>query len=194
MTRPTAIQRADDEAAAGRLWRAREILEGNLANTGFDPELYEALGRVLMQMGDVPTAGKFLFLSGARDPDYQPAIELYLQRHGGTWQNLLGTFPRQVRRLDFPEFPPSVAAQLAELGASEDLWRCPGPVADGPAEPLRKRIRDALGCALVVAVGVPLGLQSLQWALQAGRLLPWWIWGIAGAAMFAWVFGKSKRK
>ena len=42
----------DAALAEGKLWRAKEILQGNLGTRGYDLELYERLGQVLLEMGD----------------------------------------------------------------------------------------------------------------------------------------------
>ena len=47
-----------------QLWRAKEILQGTIASSGYDPFLFEQYGLILFQMGDLMEAGKYLFLSG----------------------------------------------------------------------------------------------------------------------------------
>ncbi|GEM_PF-2206091 len=63
---PDLYERADAAIAAGKLWRAREILQGNIALHGYDQHLFERYGQVLLQLGDAMEAGKYLFLSGDR--------------------------------------------------------------------------------------------------------------------------------
>ena len=56
VVRAGVFDRAERERTGGRLWRAREILEGSLPILGYDVELYERLGVVLLEMGDLPRA------------------------------------------------------------------------------------------------------------------------------------------
>ena len=70
-----AILNAEKEVAKGNLWRAREILQGSIPNAGYDCDLFESLGNVLLSMGDLPEAGRFLFLAGKRQPEYDEAID-----------------------------------------------------------------------------------------------------------------------
>ena len=76
------LEKAEKEIAQGNLWRAKEILQGSIPNAGYNVELFEKLGIVLLKMGDLPEAGKFLFLSGIRKPEYGQAIGIFLRKHG----------------------------------------------------------------------------------------------------------------
>lgn len=44
---------------------------GSVGSGSFDPVLYEQLGQALLRMGDDVQAGRFLFLSGVRRPEYR---------------------------------------------------------------------------------------------------------------------------
>ena len=117
MKRLSCTDRAQKEIESGRLWRAKEILRGNLGTTGFDSGLYESYGRVLLLTHELVESGRFLFLSGERKPEYEEAIALYLHRHGANWANLIGTFPYSARLTELNEYPPAVAEHLKQLGA-----------------------------------------------------------------------------
>jgi hypothetical protein len=140
---------------AGELWRAREILSGRIGFGRYDPATYEQLGQVLLRMGDDLQAGKYLFLSGVRKPDYAASIALYLRRHkSGGWQSLLGTFPASARGATWTQLPPAVREDLRNLGVP--------PRPDG--ETIRKTherqasqitwrgLFSAVGCLLVVSL------------------------------------------
>jgi hypothetical protein len=43
------FEKADRALAEGSLWRAREILEGSIPNLGYNLQLYERLGLVLLR-------------------------------------------------------------------------------------------------------------------------------------------------
>ncbi len=112
-----SVRRVEAALAEGRLWRAKEILQGALRDAGYDPTLYEQYGLVLLRMGDMVEAGKYLFLSGRRAPEYREAIELFLKRHGRRdWPALAATLPRQARRAPVDAYPYAVRRELAARG------------------------------------------------------------------------------
>lgn len=116
------LEKADKELAEGNLWRAKEILQGSIPNAGYNPELFEKLGIVLLKMGDLPEAGKFLFLSGERRPEYEEAINIFLRKVGKNIpHDLFRAFPHKAQLLALSEYPVSVAQKLRELGFPETL-------------------------------------------------------------------------
>ncbi len=112
------IEAVDRELAAGRVWRAKEILQGRLRSAGYDPVLYERYGFVLFQLGDMAEAGKYLFLSGSRKPEYKESIDIYIHRHGKSLRSLRDTFPACVRRMGVASYPENVLADLQAAGFS----------------------------------------------------------------------------
>lgn len=88
------IERAEREISNGNLWRAKEILHKSVGHSGYKSEIYEKLGNVLLQMSDLAEAGKYLFLSGVRKPEYERAIKIFLQQYEGKPHNLFQPFPR----------------------------------------------------------------------------------------------------
>jgi hypothetical protein len=112
--------RADKVAqaiAAGRLWRAKEILGSRIRAQPFDAALYERYGQVLLGMGDHLEAGKFLLLSGVRAPEYTAPIELFVRRYsGGRWQHIFATLPRGARRCSWSALPAQARADLEAIG------------------------------------------------------------------------------
>src|SRR5215204_5089986 len=114
------LARVEKAVAEGKLWRAKEILQGNIAAAPFDPALYERYGTVLLAMGDLVEAGKYLFLAGTNEPEYLDAKELYLSRYAKNgWQHLYGTFPSRAKSLDLGEYPEPVAVELRRLAFPE---------------------------------------------------------------------------
>lgn len=100
----------------GELWRAKEILQGTIGSSEYDPLLLEQYGLVLLQMGDLMEAGKYLFLSGQMQEEYQEAIALYLHRYGRRdWHTLVSTFPKHVRNIKTELLPESVQHELERL-------------------------------------------------------------------------------
>jgi hypothetical protein len=159
------------EITAGRLWRAKEILSGNLPVRGYDLTLYEAYGALLAQMGDTLEAGRFLFLSGAQGATYREPVQLYLRRFGGKdWKHLTGTFPAAAKLPSIADYPESVSAILTNLGATETV-----SVPD--ALSVQKRAGSSaaeFGCMLVLMFCI------VSLVVGAGTILVF---------LFAWVFG-----
>jgi len=114
--------------AEGRLWRAKEILTGRIGSGLYEPDVCEQLGLLLLRMGDDLQAGKFLFLSGERRPEYDAPIELFVRRYArASRHSFVATFPAAVRRTLWSQLPPRVQRDLVAAGvepraADEPLW------------------------------------------------------------------------
>ena len=104
--------RVDEAIARGEVWRAKEILRGNIRIRGYDVELYERYGRLLLDIGEMSEAGKYLFLSGQRAPECEEAISLYLERHVPNPEHMYFSFPRAARLNDIDEYPEEVRRTL----------------------------------------------------------------------------------
>jgi hypothetical protein len=164
------IARVEGEVEAGRLWRAREILQGAIRQNATDPVVLERYGRLLDRLGDRVEAGKYLFLSGVRGPEVDPAISLFLTRHGrGHLNDLVAQFPSGVIQAGFDALPPVVMSDLAGL----DL-----PTSKRRGDPLQpathsEHVADRLalvGCwtvGLVFAGAIPVGLFTMvRWLIS----------------------------
>lgn len=86
------------EIRAGRLWRAKEMVQGALAKPEFDPDLLEKYGQILLAMGDDLEAGRYLFASGRRRPDYRRAIDLFASRYPPKAGRAAPMMPNMLRR------------------------------------------------------------------------------------------------
>jgi hypothetical protein len=140
---PSDVQAMID---AGELWRAKQRVEGRIRSSGcYDPDLYEQYGVILMRMGDLVLAGKYLFLSGCRESAYSAAIKRYILQHGrGGWRTMFGTFPSAVRRMPVDDFPQPLRDDYADL-------RVPRSASAARPEPKGLRYYMALtGCGLVI--------------------------------------------
>lgn len=116
------LEKAEKEVAKGNLWRAKEILQGAIPQAGYNFELFEKLGKVLLAMGNLPEAGRFLFLSGMRKPEYEESINIFLHKfRKNKPHDLLRGFPRKARLMTLSEYPVGVAQKLRELGFPEIL-------------------------------------------------------------------------
>lgn len=149
------IEKAEREVARGNLWRAKEILQGSLPNVGFNIQLYEEYGKVLLKMGDLPEAGKFLFLSGVRKPEYEEAIEIFLRKYGNNERyDFIRMLPRQARFGTLSEYPDAVAQKLRSMGFDEVLRKKDGSTYISPETSSDIYLRVA--CITVVLVVVSL--------------------------------------
>ena len=120
MSRQKTLEKARIALNECTLWRAKEVLQGNISSHGYDSEIFECYGQILLRMGDNIEAGKFLFLSGARDGEYHDAIERYLRRFKNTIiADLHSNFPRSVRRIQLNKLPPVVIETLKEMGFTD---------------------------------------------------------------------------
>ena len=116
MAKEIILRHVDREINSGNLWRAKEILQGSIASTvGYDVDIYEKYGQILLQMQDNVEAGKFLFLSGKRCLHYEKAIELFLKKYAKRHDyTLYYAFPRAARLAKKNDYPETVASYLTE--------------------------------------------------------------------------------
>lgn len=152
--KPEYMARVEKALSEGKLWKAKEILQGNVGTTKFDPALYEQYGLVLLEMGDLVEAGKYLFLAGKSRPEYVEAVDLYLSRHAKNgWRNLYGTFPAWAKLLDLSEYPESVGHELRRLRYPEGKRRRlnEARVANRP-QTLKGRLFKTLAMAFVLFI------------------------------------------
>jgi hypothetical protein len=124
MKHPTEIlSRVETELSVGRVWRAKEILSGNIKSGLVVPEILERYGVLLDSVGDRLEAGKYLYLSGIRRPEYEYPIALFLQRHSKLdGPALVSRLPQAIRRTPFNELPAAVQADLDARGVRHSAF------------------------------------------------------------------------
>lgn len=116
------LDKARKELEQGNLWRAKEILQGAIRSGSYDVQLFETLGTVFLRMGDLPEAGRFLFLSGVRRPEYLESIEIFLSRHRRKKpHDFVYVLPRSARLRTTSDYPHEVAQVLRRIGFPEVL-------------------------------------------------------------------------
>lgn len=116
------LDKARSEVEKGNLWRAKEILQGAIRSESYNVELFEMTGIVFLRMGDLPEAGRFLFLSGVRTPEYQEPIEIFLSRHRRKApHDFVHLLPRGARLRTVSDYPAEVAQVFREIGFPEVL-------------------------------------------------------------------------
>jgi hypothetical protein len=146
----TNVERA---LVTGNLWRAKEILQGNISSScGYDIEIYEKYGQVLLRMGDLLEAGKYLFLCGKRQADYEKPIELYLKRFSKVEPTVLfHTFPKASRLRKLNDYPDNVQQFLISRGCTDkDLDKyVPKPV-NSQKQSFFSKIIEKVGCLIML--------------------------------------------
>ena len=131
-SRDDVLTRVDAELTAGRAWRAKEIIRGTIAGGRAEPAILECYGRLLEQLGERVEAGKYLFLSGIRKPEYTEPIAVFRKRHAKrTGKGLVSLFPAAIRRQEFDKLSPTLQNELATMGIAADLFG-PRKAAVGP--------------------------------------------------------------
>ena len=116
-----AFRDAQVQMEAGQPWRAKEILHKQIKYADYNVELYERLGSVLMNMSDLFEAGKYLFLSGVRKPEYEEPIQTFLVEYKDKPQNLFHPFPRAAKLAALTDYPEAVQKTFRDLGFPYDL-------------------------------------------------------------------------
>lgn len=107
-----AVERARDDLAAGRAWKARDRLTGALHHRRGDDEVLDLLAQAHHEMGDLPAAGALWFVTGRSDQPAEEAMAAWRERASNPeaqWSSL----PRPLR------IPP-LRSHVAELGAAAD--------------------------------------------------------------------------
>ena len=110
-------ERVNAALQRGQVWRAKELLRGNIGSGSYDSPLYERYGRLLLDLGEAHEAGKYLFLSGRRRPEFDEAIKVYLSRHPQDRPEVLYySFPSAARFRQIARYPLAVRRVLEERG------------------------------------------------------------------------------
>ncbi len=162
------LERVENAICKDEVWRAKEILRGNIGNSGFSPRLYERYGELLLKLGERYEAGKYLFLSGERNQEYEGAISLFLNRHSrAPSTDIVRQFPRGARLQEVSYYPEPLRSDLRTLGIP---GRLPVPRTGPRKRGGKTTIPAKLGCCLALlalAVVVVLSLIGL------GVVLTW---------------------
>ena len=167
VTFPEDVRAALD---AGKLWRAKEILGGRVGAAPFDAKLYEQHGVVLLKMGDLVEAGRFLFVSGARRTEYDEALGLFRDHFGRAgWKAVLGALPGQAKRVPIGSLPIATQEDLRSLGLPVGYERKEAKQALQRKSSKLLNVLATGGCLLVVlsvlaslAAGAPLVFKTVM--------------------------------
>jgi len=144
-------------------------LQSQIRNGNYDCVLFERLGMLLLEMGELLEAGKYLFLSGARKTSYEGPIALFVNRFTRKKPlHLYYMLPRAARLKFRKDYPPAVESELARLGLPAKL---PAPTRAPMRSPATGHNFGAnmvgLGCVTVVTLVLGLAVIGaigiLQW-------------------------------
>ncbi len=109
--------RAGEEISKGRLWRAKEILRGRLADAEYEPALFEQMGDVLAAMHDDDEAGRFYLLAGRADGEAGALARAFLTRRSKrSFARLWSGMPAAACRGQAERLAPGTLALLKEAG------------------------------------------------------------------------------
>ncbi len=158
--------RVADEIANGRVWRAKEILRGSFSGD-FDPDRCEAYGQVLLQMNDLKEAGGYLFVSGARKPEYQAAIAIFMEKFVTLKaKNRLLSLPGRIHRVNIDDWPTHLVDDLVQLGWLNELRKYQNDlIIDSPNRIWVRRLAE-MGCATLFIIIIVLAVVGLFTALR----------------------------
>jgi hypothetical protein len=109
--------RAEEEIANGRLWRAKEILRGRLAASEYDAQLFARYAGVLAAMQDDDEAGRFHLLAGSVAGAGGTLARAFLARRS-SWgfAQLWSDMPAAARRGSAASVPAGTRDLLREAG------------------------------------------------------------------------------
>ena len=155
------LERVDEALSEGKVWRAKEILRGNIGNRGYSPRLYEKYGELLLETGEQLEAGKYLLLSAKRKEEYKEAISLFLKRYSkASARRIVMSFPRGARLKKASHYPEPLKSDLKKLGIR---WRLPKanekPLERGGGE---ASLLTKLGCFAILAIIMILAIIGLS--------------------------------
>lgn len=166
------LDRVENEIAAGRRWRAKEIIRGNISVRWPDPRVVERYGQILLDSGEQLEAGKYLFVSGVRKAEYAGAIALFLKRYGRRGSaTLVAQFPTTFRRLSFSDLPEELQREMAALGVDANAFgRRPNATSAPSAFGTVIATIATLAILVCLIVGVVVAFRTIvSWVSQVGR-------------------------
>ena len=120
------IAAAESALANGDAATALSHLARSCFGAAYDTGHLELLGRALAMDGQTENAGRFFFVSGARNPEYLAAIALFLHRHHNPTSHyrLLSQLPMRMRSIShIDHFPSAVSKELRLLGWPDCIAR-----------------------------------------------------------------------
>ncbi|UUY03989.1 hypothetical protein LRS13_00215 [Svornostia abyssi] len=103
MSTTAVIARAHADLDAGRAWKARDRLQGALANAPHDQAVLALLGDVAWAMNDLPAAGAAWWLTDRTGQDVDAACSALSERAGHNPGQLLRMIKPQPPVTEYPD-------------------------------------------------------------------------------------------
>jgi len=110
--RISGLERARADRAADRSWVARDRLHGVFAANPTSQEVLELLGRVSFEMGDLPEAGRYWYLTETDNEEARLANAAFEKRFGSNPHAVVHSIPLKA---PISVYPPLVQDRLAAL-------------------------------------------------------------------------------
>lgn len=151
--------RIDALVRQGELQQAVDILGLWNRQFGYQPWVWAALGRLLLQRGDREGAGRALFWAGVRGGEEQPLVDAFAARMRGRPAVLLRRVPGSCRQ-PLAAYPEALRADLVALGVTDRMM-----------ERARRERSDCLEWLLMLFLGAALLVGSYQILAAAWRWL-----------------------
>ena len=148
------LERAQEELKAGRVWKARDRLEGALANDPANQDVLQLLAEICFRMGDLPAAGRYRFLTEAAGLNVREA-EAALRERSPTRRALFAALPLKA---PLDAYPRSVQVRVdALLGDDRDAswqWAKKLRGAGRKSGPSPRDVRPGSDFAVALIVGI----------------------------------------
>lgn len=146
------VVRAQQDLKDGSLWKARDRLHGVLRSAPADQETLELLGSVYYEMGDLPNAGRYWFLTDRNDSQTEEAQAALHDRY--PFPELLRHIPARAPAEDYP---PQVQVRIEELKTRADRGGAGWKPGQGTHIPPPKTAGANLGDVVMIAIFLILG-------------------------------------
>lgn len=169
MSSTAVISRARADLEAGRAWKARDRLQGALANAPHDQAILALLGDIAWAMDDLPAAGAAWWLTDRTGSEVDTAYAALYERAGNNPAQLLRMIKPQPPVTEYPDAVVERVRWLVRDAQPWDRYRWlfearPLREPDGDPEDWEDTLLDrVVGLAIVVGVFGPwfVGVASL---------------------------------
>lgn len=162
-----AVSKARQDREAGRLWKARDRLGSLLRLDPADQETLVLLGEVHFEMGDLPNAGRYWFLTEREGPEADAALAALHERY--PFPDLLSQIPARARSEQYPATVQTRLRELHERAAQSGIKWDPRGRVKFPYSPhsdsRTAKVRDAIVVALFVVLGPGVWLLGIAAAI-----------------------------
>jgi hypothetical protein len=159
------LERARADVDAGRLWKARDRLQGSLEADPANQDVLALLGEVCFQMRDLPAAGVYWSLT---ERDLPPDVEAALNARFGSAQQVLRAMPARPPIERYPErVQDRLRALIAAAGEEGYRWEPKIRKLEGRGE--RGKLWEA--SVTVALLFFTLGIWVMGWIFLFTRVL-----------------------